>query len=99
MGKQAEVREVWRQRIAEQERSGISIRSYCKERGLGEHNFYVWRQRLRAEGPVAFALVQSKAVSAEPKMLELVLSEGERLRVPCEEAALRLVLRVLRTQS
>jgi hypothetical protein len=29
-------------------------------------------------------------------MLELALNGGERLRIPCEEAALELVLRVVR---
>jgi hypothetical protein len=100
MGKQAEVREVWRQRIAEQEQSGLSVRAYCRERSLGEYSFYSWRRRMRdrdAAGGVSFALVESQAASAEPGMLELVLSEGERLRIPCQEAALGLVLRVLRS--
>jgi hypothetical protein len=67
--------------------------------GLGEHSFYQWRKRLRSEGPVSFALVEErKAARAErePGMLELALNGGERLRIPCEEAALELVLRVVR---
>jgi transposase-like protein len=98
MGKQAEIRETWRERVVDQERSGVSIRAYCKERDLCEHSFFNWRRRLRMDGPVRFALVENKAVSAEPTTLELVLSEGEKLRIPCEESALRLVLQVLRTQ-
>jgi transposase-like protein len=98
MGKQAEIREAWRERVVDQERSGVSIRTYCKERDLCEHSFFSWRRRLRMDGPVRFALVENKAVSAEPTTLELVLSEGEKLRIPCEESALRLVLQVLRRQ-
>jgi hypothetical protein len=61
MGKQAEARERWSERITEQEASGLSIRAYCKERGIGEHSFYVWRQRLRrTEEPVGLALVETK---------------------------------------
>ena len=83
--------------MAEQEQSGLSVRGYCKQRGLGEHSFYAWRQRLRADEPVSFALVESKGVgSVDPKILELVLGEGATLRIPCEEAPLALALRVVR---
>lgn len=59
-------REQWRQRIAEQESSGQSIRAYCRERGLPEHAFYGWRQRLRKQSaPVKFALVETKPTEAE----------------------------------
>jgi transposase-like protein len=74
-------REGWKQRIAEQEENGLSIRAYCKQQGLGEHSFYQWRKRLRTEGPVSFALVEErKAARAEkePRMLELALNGGER---------------------
>jgi hypothetical protein len=99
MSKQAERREAWRQRVSEQERSWLSIRAYCKQQGLGEHWFYSWRQRLRSEQPVGFALVEARPERREePKMLELVLGEGERLRIPCNEAALRVVLQVLRSR-
>jgi transposase-like protein len=99
VGKQAEVREGWKQRVADQEQSGLSVRAYCKQQGLGEHSFYQWRKRLRTEAPVSFALVEErKAARAErePRMLELALNGGECLRIPCEEAALELVLRVVR---
>ena len=41
---------------------------------------------------------ERKAAGAErePGMVELALNGGERLRIPCEEAALELVLRVVR---
>ena len=47
----------------------------------------------------SFALLEErKALSAErePRMLELALNGGERLPIPCEEAALELVLRAVR---
>ena len=59
--KQEQRRELWRQRIAEQESSGQSIRAYCRERELKESAFYGWRGRLRKQNtPVRFALVESK---------------------------------------
>jgi hypothetical protein len=99
MGKQAEVRQCWRERMAAQEASGLSVRAYCNEHGIGEHSFYSWRQRLRRESqPVSFALVESKQ-EAKPDgagVAEVVLTGGERLRIPCEEGTLSVVLRVLR---
>jgi hypothetical protein len=94
-------RELWRQRITQQESSGQSIRAYCRGRGLPEHAFYGWRQRLRKQSaPVKFALVEttpSEAAAAPP--IELLLASGERLRIPHDAAALRLVLAVLREQA
>jgi hypothetical protein len=47
----------WRDRIAEQGRSGLSVKQFCKERGLTEYSFYAWRKRLRKTEPVRFAMV------------------------------------------
>ena len=45
------------QRIAEHERSGMSVRKFCKERGIADHLFFYWRKRLRnQQQPVRFAL-------------------------------------------
>ena len=75
----------WRERIAEQERSGISVKGFCKERGIAEHQFYYWRKRLRnQQQPMRFALVDRGAPRQEPgtgRSLELVLANGERLRI------------------
>jgi transposase-like protein len=38
--------EQWRERIAEYECSGMSVRRFCKERGIAEHLFFYWRKRL-----------------------------------------------------
>ena len=95
-GKRSEHRETWRQRVAEQEQSGLSVRGYCEQHGMAEHSFYFWRRRMREDRPVSFALVAAKPVNNETQAIELVLAEGDRLRIPCEEAALRTVLRVLR---
>lgn len=99
MAKQEEVRDCWCERIAAQEASGQSVRAYCKEHGIGEHSFYAWRQRLKRESQtVSFALVQTKPERLEfgDLMAELILAGGERLRIPCEEAALSAVLRAVR---
>jgi hypothetical protein len=95
--KQEQRRELWRQRIAEQETGGQSIRAYCGERGLKESAFYGWRGRLRKRNiPVRFALVESKPSMETAAPLELVLASGDRLRIPSDAATLKLVLAVLR---
>ena len=101
MNKAEQRRELWRQRIAQQESSGQSIRAYCRGRGLQEHAFYGWRQRLRKQiAPVKFALVETKPTEAKTTPpIELMLTSGERLRIPHDAATLKLVLAVLRDQA
>ena len=91
----------WRERIAEQERSGVSVRLFCRERGLTEYSFYAWRRRLRQQDPVRFALVErgtARHESAIEANLELLLATGDRLRISAgvDAATLRTVIDALR---
>ena len=93
--------EEWAERIAAQGRSGMSVKQFCKERGLTEYSFYAWRKRLQQSGPVRFALVERSTRRQEPRAesaLELVLATCERLRIGIgvDSATLRTVLDVLR---
>ena len=91
----------WAERIAAQQRSGMSVKQFRNEQGLTEYSFYSWRKRLQDKGPVRFALVERSARrqerTAEP-VLELVLATGERLRIGTgvDTATLRIVLDALR---
>ena len=90
----------WVERIAAQQRSGISVKQFCKERGLTEYSFYAWRKRLQEKGPV-FALVERSARRQDrptEAALELVLATGARLRIGAgvDAATLRTVLDALR---
>ena len=87
----------WAERIAAQQRSGLSVKQFCRERGVTECSFYAWRKRLQESGPVRFALVERSARRQEA-ILELVLAGGERLRIGAgvDTATLRTVLDVLR---
>ena len=74
----------WAERIAEQGRSGLSVKQFCKEQGVSEYSFYTWRKRLQEKGPVRFALVDRSTRRQErpaESVLELVLTTGERLRI------------------
>lgn len=91
----------WAERIAAQQRSGVSVKQFCKEQGLTEYSFYAWRKRLQQTGPVRFALVDRSPRSQQPAAeagLELVLATGERLRIGAgvDAATLRTVLDALR---
>ena len=91
----------WADRIAAQQRSGNSVKQFCKEQGLTGGSFYAWRKRLQNKEPVRFALVDRGAARQEPATetaLELVLATGERLRIGTgvDAATLRTVLEVLR---
>jgi hypothetical protein len=91
----------WRERIAEQERSGVSVRLFCRERGLTEYSFYAWRRRLRQQDPVRFALVERGPARQEIAIdanLELLLATGDRLRISAgvDAATLRTVIDALR---
>lgn len=37
----------WRGMLGEVEGSGLSVRAFCRERGLKEAQFYAWRRELR----------------------------------------------------
>jgi hypothetical protein len=90
----------WRKLIAEQEGSGQKVRPFCQERGIGEPSFYYWRKRLRKSETVRFALVEATPVETDhtATALELVLRNGERLRIGSEVdgATLRMVLEAVR---
>lgn len=92
-----EKHEYWNKLIAEQKASGRTIRAFCQERGVSDHCFYFWRNRLGlgTSEPVQFALVKTVASTSS---LELVLAGGERLRIAngVDAATLRLVLGALR---
>jgi transposase-like protein len=96
---QEERRQLWRELIAQQEQSGLSVRAFCQQRRTNEHSFYQWRKRLAERLPVKFALVETNGVApAATAALEVILTGGERLRIlpGADAATLRVVLSVLR---
>jgi hypothetical protein len=92
----------WRARIMEQEGSGLSVKQFCKERGLSAWSFYDWRKRLReSPAPVRFALVERRSGRQKPAIsadVEVVFAGGEQLRIRSgvDGATLRMVIEALR---
>lgn len=92
----------WRVDVERAERAGraaISVREFCRGRGLREPSFYFWRRELSRRGtePV-FAPVTVRlpvATTAAPIELEIA---GVTLRVPSnfDETNLRRLIAVLR---
>ena len=100
--KAASNKDQWRERIGEQERSGLSVRQFCEQQGIAEHALYYWRKRLREQQqPMRFALIERGSAPQEHPSempLELVLASGERLRIGTgvDVITLRTVLSALR---
>lgn len=93
-------RKHWSKLIAEQAASGQKALPFCRERGIPEHSFYKWRRRLRAGDVAQFALLETRpeTIGSSDSALELVLRNGERLRIGNQVAAgtLRMVLEAVR---
>ena len=60
----------------------MTIRGFCRKRGIGDHSFYLWRRRLDSKQSVRFALVKTIQTSTPP--IELFLPGGERLCIQSE---------------
>lgn len=91
----------WRERIAEQQSCGLSVKQFCNQRGLSAWSFYKWRKQLRDAGPVRFALVErrtQRGQNATEADLEVVFATGEsvRIRRGVDGATLRTVVEALR---
>ena len=43
-----EKRAFWRMVIQMQEESGLSVRKFCEQEGLGEASFFAWRRKFRS---------------------------------------------------
>ena len=74
----------WREAVAGHRKSGLSVRAFCRQRGLNEPNFYAWRRTLDERygaAPVASAKFVPVQVVSDP-VIEVVLRHGVVVRVP-----------------
>ena len=89
----------WAKTINEQETSGVSVQTFCRERGVCAASFYIWRRRLRREsGAVRFALIKTRPAVNGAAPLELIFASGERLRIAkdTDAATLQMALAAIR---
>ena len=47
MAKSMSKERIWREAIADHQRSGVSVRAFCRDRQLNESSFYYWRKTIR----------------------------------------------------
>lgn len=47
MGRDLSLERAWRKRMRQQERSGLTIRQFCQQEGLVDHQFSWWRSELK----------------------------------------------------
>jgi hypothetical protein len=83
--KQVERRELWRQQIVEQKKSGGSIRAYCKGVGIPRARILWLAAEVGTETPVTFALVETIQPIKEAALIEIVLAQGAVLQLEVEE--------------
>ncbi len=84
---------VWRGRLAEQRRSGLSIAEYCRRQGFSQPSFYAWRKRLRGKRSIASRTVRQQVANDRrgpansalfvPITLAAAAASGVRLELSC----------------
>ncbi len=73
-------RDEWREIIAQQQVSGLTVAAFCRRARLSAVSFFAWRRKLR--GAVTFAEVKIlPEVGAASSAIELHLSSGRWLTV------------------
>lgn len=99
----------WRQMVARQRRSDLTIRAFCEHAGLSQPSFYQWRGELarrdRAQHdqtpPSARAAFVPVHLVPDVAVIEIVLGQGVVVRVPAgaDDKTLRQVLAALATSA
>ena len=78
----------WAALITRQRESGVSVRRFCLEHGLGEASFYAWRRRLRGQAvqvpdePPRFVRLESRGHGGAGESVEVRFACGARLQCP-----------------
>ena len=59
--------ETWRERVARQARSGLSVPVFCRQEQLNEKTFYGWRAKLRGRLAASEAVAVCSASEPDPR--------------------------------
>ena len=76
----------WLATVQRWQRSGLSVRAFCRQQQVNEASFYDWRRALRERGLLeermpAFVRVSTPLVESADNAIEVVLPQGRSLRV------------------
>ncbi len=66
MGRDLALERTWRKRMREHERSGLTIRQFCQQEGLVDHQFSWWRSELKRRAGESRATNKSRTRTAGP---------------------------------
>ena len=96
----------WQKIIRQWQKSGLSIRAFCRQHGISEPSFYQGRRRLAASSSRSrrkapgdpFVEVKLESLPVLPTSLEIILAQPPVLKVygDCDEKLLEQTLRCLR---
>ena len=92
----------WQALIEHQRTSGLTIKRFCAEHGVGQASFYAWRRHLRHGAPAQSNNIE-KFVRLEPRQaaeneaVEVRFGDGVTLR--CSSAHLAELVRLLRSEQ
>lgn len=83
----------WRAAIGRQQRSGQSVREYCRDHGVSEPSFYAWRRELKRRGRPQTRMgprgAHLQAGARRPAFVSVQLAPGT---VPTGSASIECVL-------
>ena len=66
MGRDLSLERAWRKRMRQQERSGLTIRQFCQQEGLVDHQFSWWRSELKRRTGNSKGTNKKRPKSASP---------------------------------
>lgn len=94
----------WLRLVSEQARSGQTVTTFCRERGLCRPYFFAWKKRLREDTAVKFLeveLTEATPNAARDSRVEVCLQNGRSLLVGrgFDAEHVRALLAVVETAS
>jgi hypothetical protein len=106
MRRDAEKETFWRTTIQEAEASGLTIRAFCRERGLKDNLFYAWRRTLKQReegnsGNPGFVELIDKGTDYGGTGIELRIDDRVSIRIGrgFDEETLKSALAVMGLRS
>lgn len=105
-GARAEAAALWRDRLARQSSSGLSVAEFCRQEQVNEVSFYYWRRRLQAAGKSVGSVATSQAfvpievVTGNRFACEVIIDRLVcRLSQELDDDSFRRVIRLLREEA